>query len=57
MYNIYESLRLAGDFDVRQTARLVARYHYVEAQLMRVTAGKLADVPEWEVKSLLGLHL
>jgi hypothetical protein len=57
MFDIYANQRLTGAFDVRQTARLVARYHYVEAQLMRVMAGKLASLPEWEVKCLLGLHL
>ncbi len=57
MFDIYASLQLEGAFDVRQTARLVARYHYIEAQLMRVMAGKLASLPEWEVKCLLGLHL
>ena len=57
MFDIYASQRLLGAFDVRQTARLVARYHYVEAQLMRVMAGKLASLPEWEVKCMLGLHL
>ena len=57
MFDIYAGQPLMGAFDVRQTARLVARYHYVEAQLMRVMAGKLASLPEWEVKCLLGLHL
>jgi hypothetical protein len=57
MFNIYANQSLIGAFDVRQTARLVARYHYVEAQLMRAMAGKLASLPEWEVKCLLGLHL
>lgn len=57
MFDIYATQRLAGAYDVRQTARLVARYHYIEAQLMRVMAGKLASVPEWEAKCLLGLHL
>jgi hypothetical protein len=57
MYDIYADQRLIGAFDVAQTARLVARYHYVEAQLMRVAAGKLADLPEWEVKCLIGRHL
>ena len=57
MYDLYADYRLLGAFDVTQTARLVARYHYIEAQLMRVAAGKLADLPEWELKSLLGRHL
>lgn len=57
MYDIYASYRLDGAFDVAQTARLVARYHYVEAQLMRIAAGKLAELPEWELKCLLGRHL
>jgi uncharacterized ferritin-like protein (DUF455 family) len=57
MYDIYASYNLTGAYDVAQTARLVARYHYVEAQLMRVAAGKLAELPEWEVKCLLGRHL
>ena len=57
MFDIYAGQPLMGAFDVRQTARLVARYHYIEAQLMRVMAGKLASLPEWEVKCLLGLHL
>jgi uncharacterized ferritin-like protein (DUF455 family) len=57
MFDIYTDQPLMGAFDVRQTAQLVARYHYIEAQLMRVMAGKLASLPEWEVKCLLGLHL
>jgi hypothetical protein len=57
MYDIYADYRLIGAFDVAQTARLVARYHYVEAQLMRVAAGKLAELPEWELKALLSRHL
>jgi hypothetical protein len=57
MFDIYAAQRLMGVFDVGQTARLVARYHYIEAQLMRVMAGKLASLPEWEVKCLVGLHL
>src|SRR5262245_36574879 len=57
MFDIYAAQRLMGAFDVGQTARLVARYHYIEAQLMRVMAGKLASLPEWEVKCLVGLHL
>src|SRR5690606_39584931 len=47
----------SGSFTVGDTAKLVARYHYVEAQLMRIAAGKLAVLPEWEVKCLLGRHL
>ena len=57
MYDLYAGYRLLGAYDVAQTARLVARYHYVEAQLMRVAAGKLAELPEWELKCLLGRHL
>jgi uncharacterized ferritin-like protein (DUF455 family) len=57
MYDLYADYRLLGAFDVAQTARLVARYHYVEAQLMRVAAGKLAELPEWELKCLAGRHL
>jgi uncharacterized ferritin-like protein (DUF455 family) len=57
MYDLYADFRLLGAFDVVQSARLVARYHYVEAQLMRVAAGKMAELPDWEVKSLLGRHL
>ncbi len=57
MYDIYAGYRLDGRFDVAQTARLVARYHYVEAQLMRIAAGKMAELPEWELKCLLGRHL
>ena len=57
MLNIYSQHSIMGAFDVRETARLVARYHYIEAQLMRVMAGKLASLPEWEVKCLLGRHL
>lgn len=57
MYDLYANHRLLGAFDVGQTARLVARYHYVEAQLMRVAAGKLAELPEWELKCLAGRHL
>lgn len=57
MYDLYGGYRLMGAYDVGQTARLVARYHYVEAQLMRVAAGKLAELPEWELKCLLGRHL
>jgi uncharacterized ferritin-like protein (DUF455 family) len=57
MYDLYAEYRLTGAFDVGQTARLVARYHYIEAQLMRVAAGKLAELPEWELKCLLGRHL
>ena len=57
MYDLYADYRLLGAYDVAQTARLVARYHYVEAQLMRVAAGKLAELPEWELKCLLGRHL
>jgi uncharacterized ferritin-like protein (DUF455 family) len=57
MFDIYAAHGLMGAFDVGQTAQLVARYHYIEAQLMRVMAGKLASLPEWEVKCLLGLHL
>lgn len=57
MFDIYAGKPLLGAFDVRETARLIARYHYIEAQLMRVMAGKLASLPEWEVKCLLGLHL
>ena len=57
MFDIYAGQPLMGVFDVRQTARLVARYHYIEAQLMRVMSGKLASLPEWEVKCLLGLQL
>jgi uncharacterized ferritin-like protein (DUF455 family) len=57
MYDLYADYRLTGAFEVHQTARLVARYHYIEAQLMRVAAGKLAELPEWEVKCLLGRHL
>lgn len=56
-YDIYAAYPIAGRFDVRQTATLVARYHYVEAQLMRVAAGRLARLPEWEAKCLLGRHL
>ncbi len=57
MFDIYASYRLMGAFNVGQTARLLARYHYIEAQLMRVAAGKLACLPEWEIKCLLGRHL
>lgn len=57
MYDLYADYRLLGAFDVVQSARLVARYHYVEAQLMRVAAGRLAEVAEWEAKTLLGRHL
>jgi hypothetical protein len=57
MFDIYAGQKLIGAYDVRETARLIARYHYIEAQLMRVMAGKLASLPEWEVKCLLGLHL
>ncbi len=57
MYDLYADYRLLGEFDVVQTARLVARYHYVEAQLMRVAAGKLAELPLWELKCLAGRHL
>lgn len=56
-FDVYAPVRIAGQLDVRQTATLVARYHYLEAQLMRVAAGKLADVPEWEAKCMLGRHL
>lgn len=57
MFDHYATYTLRGRFDVAETARLVARYHYVEAQLMRITAGKLAELPEWEAKCLLGRHL
>lgn len=57
MLDIYSQYSIVGAFDVRQTAQLVARYHYIEAQLMRVMAGKLANLPEWEVKCMLGRHL
>lgn len=57
MYDIYATTPLSGSFTVGDTAKLVARYHYVEAQLMRIAAGKLAVLPEWEVKCLLGRHL
>ena len=56
-FDIYAASHITGQLDVRQTATLVARYHYLEAQLMRVTAGKLAHVPEWEAKCMLGRHL
>ncbi|MGH2558655.1 MAG: DUF455 family protein [Thermomicrobiales bacterium] len=56
-FDVYASFPIAGELDVRQTATLIARYHYIEAQLMRVTAGKLAALPEWEAKCLLGRHL
>jgi hypothetical protein len=56
-FDIYAATPLAGQFTVGQTAKLVARYHFVEAQLMRIAAGKLAHLPEWEVKCLLGRHL
>lgn len=57
LFDIYAGWPIMGRFDVRQTARLVARYHYVEAQLMRTMAGRLASIPEWEAKILLGRHL
>ncbi|MDQ3466887.1 MAG: ferritin-like domain-containing protein, partial [Chloroflexota bacterium] len=57
MFDIYASHPLAGPYTVRQTALSVARYHFIEAQMMRIAAGKLASLPEWEVKCLLGRHL
>jgi hypothetical protein len=57
MFDIYASAPLAGQLTVAETAKLVARYHFVEAQLMRIAAGKLPLLPEWEVKCLLGRHL
>ncbi|PMP74031.1 MAG: hypothetical protein C0183_21940, partial [Roseiflexus castenholzii] len=57
MYDIYAGYRLDSGFDVAQTARLVARYHYIEAHLMRIAAGRMAELPEWELKCLLGRHL
>lgn len=57
MFDIYAASPLSGRFTVGQTSKLVARYHFVEAQLMRIAAGKLASLPEWEVKCMLGRHL
>ncbi len=57
MFDHYRASALRGAYAVGQTARLVARYHYVEAQLMRVAAGRLAELETWEVKCLIGRHL
>ena len=57
MYQILSAHSLAGRFGVRDSVRLIARFHYIEAQLMRTAAGMLAELPEWEVKCMLGRHL
>ena len=57
MYQILSGHSLAGRFGVRDSVRLIARFHYIEAQLMRTAAGMLAELPEWEVKCMLGRHL
>lgn len=57
MFNAYENYTIAGHYSVKDTTRLLARYHYIEAQMMRVLAGSMARLPEWEVKCMVGRHL
>ena len=57
MYEIFSGHALTGARGVRDCARLIARFHYIEAQLMRTGAGMLARQPEWEAKCLVGRHL
>ncbi len=44
-------------FDVETNVNLLRRYNYVEVQLNQIMAAHLPNVPEWEVKCALSLHL
>lgn len=49
--------RLGGEFDVRESARRVVRYQMVEFHIMRLLAGWLAKIPEFDLKFEIGRHV
>jgi hypothetical protein len=44
-------------YDIDHNVNLLKRYVYVETQLNQIFAAHIANVPEWEVKCAIGLHL
>lgn len=56
-FDVFAARSTVGVRDVRAASRLIARFHWLEAQLLRVAAGRLAELPGWETKCLVGRHL
>lgn len=44
-------------YDIDHNVDLLRRYLYSESQLNQIFAAHLANVPEWEVKGAIGLHV
>jgi hypothetical protein len=49
--------RLAGDFSVEASARVIRHYRYAEERMMRIMGGWIALTPELPAKLLLGRHV
>ena len=52
----YEEACKTG-YNIDHNVNLLHRYNYSETQLNQIMAAHLAQVPEWEVKGGIGLHL
>src|SRR5918995_6452838 len=52
-----DSRRLGGSMDVRECGRRVVRYQIVSFNVMRLLAGWLAKIPEYELKLEIGRHV
>src|SRR4051794_1883447 len=52
-----DTRRLGGTFDVREAGRRVVRYQMVSFQIMRLLAGWMAKIPEYELKLEIGRHV
>jgi len=51
-----EMARTTG-YNVLESGHLLRRYSYIERGLLRILAGWLPEVPQWEVKKAIGRHL
>src|SRR5690349_9929187 len=52
-----ETRRLGGTFDVREAGRRVVRYQMVSFHIMRLLAGWMAKITEYELKLEIGRHV